>query len=43
MIKVLNSDALVPSADTTKNDILESFKVEQKKMKELFQVILIYT
>ncbi|CAB5217264.1 unnamed protein product, partial [Rhizophagus irregularis] len=37
MIKVLNSDALVLSADTIKNDILESFNVEQKKMKELFQ------
>jgi hypothetical protein len=40
MIKILNSDALVPSADTIKNDILESFKVEQKKMSKLFQVIL---
>jgi hypothetical protein len=40
MIKILNSDALVPSADTIKNDILESFKMEQKKMSKLFQVIL---
>ena len=36
MIKILNSDALVPSADTIKNDILESFKVKQKKMSKLF-------
>jgi len=39
MIKILNSDALVLLADTIKNDILESFKVEQKKMSILFQVI----
>ncbi|GBC48852.2 zinc finger BED domain-containing protein RICESLEEPER 2-like [Rhizophagus irregularis DAOM 181602=DAOM 197198] len=39
MIKILNSDALVLSANTIKNDILESFNVEQKKIKELFQGI----
>jgi hypothetical protein len=40
MIKLLNSNAIIPSADTIKNDVLESFKVEQKRMRELFQVIL---
>lgn len=40
MIKMLNSDALVPSADTIKNDIIESYEAEKKKMKTLFQVIL---
>ncbi|UZO24738.1 uncharacterized protein OCT59_017032 [Rhizophagus irregularis] len=39
MIKLVNSDLLVSSADTLKNDILESSKVEQKKIKELFQSV----
>jgi hypothetical protein len=38
MIKVLNSDAIVPTADTIKKDIIESFEEEQKKRKILFQV-----
>jgi hypothetical protein len=40
MIKLLSLDAFVPSGDTIKNDILESFKDEQERMKKLFQVIL---
>jgi hypothetical protein len=38
MIKLLNSDALVPKADTIKNDINESFDKERKKRKILLQV-----
>ena len=38
MVKILNPDALVPTADTIKNDIMESFKEERKKRKILFQV-----
>jgi hypothetical protein len=38
MVKVLNPDALVPKADTIKNDIKESFDEEQKKRKILLQV-----
>lgn len=40
IINILNLDTLVSSADIIKNDILESFKVKQKKMSKLFQVIL---
>jgi hypothetical protein len=40
MIKLLSLDAFVPLGDTIKNDILESFKDEQERMKKLFQVIL---
>ena len=40
MVKMLNPNALVPSADTVKNDIMKTFEEEQKKMKKLFQVIL---
>jgi hypothetical protein len=40
MVKLLNPDALVPSADTIKSDIIKSFEEEQGKMKKLFQVIL---
>jgi hypothetical protein len=35
---VLNSDALVPKADTIKKDVMESFEEERKKRKILFQV-----
>jgi hypothetical protein len=38
MVKVLNSDALVPKADTIKKDVMESFEEERKKRKILFQV-----
>src|SRR5215216_4942682 len=38
MIKFLNSDALIPSADTLKKNIMKIFEMEQKKMKKLFQV-----
>lgn len=38
MVKVLNSDALVPKADTIKKDIMESFEEEKKKRKNLFKV-----
>jgi hypothetical protein len=38
MVKVLNSDALVPKADTIKRDIMESFEEEQEKRKILLQV-----
>lgn len=38
MVRLLNSDVLIPKADTIKNDIMESFGVEQDKMKILFQV-----
>ena len=38
MVKVLNSDALVPKADTIKGDIMESFKEERKKRKTLLQI-----
>lgn len=38
MIKVLNPDALIPTADTIKKDIMESFEEEQQKRKILFQV-----
>jgi hypothetical protein len=40
MIKFLNSNALIPSADTAKKDIMEIFEMEQIKMKMLFQVSL---
>jgi len=40
MIKMLNSDTLVPSADTVKNDIMKSYEIEKKKIKALFQVII---
>ncbi len=39
MVKVLNSDAIVPKADSIKNDIMESFEEERKKRMILFQVI----
>lgn len=42
MVKMLNPDALVPSADTVKNDIMKIFEEEQKKMKKLFQVSFKY-
>ena len=42
MVKMLNTDALVPSADIAKKDIMESFEEEQKKMKKLFQVSFKY-
>ena len=42
MMKMLNPDALVPSADTVKKDIMVSFEEEQKKMKKLFQVSFKY-
>ena len=32
MVKLLNPSALVPLANTIKNDIMENFKEEQKKM-----------
>ena len=38
MVKVLNSDALVPKADTIKGDIMERFEEEQKERKILLQV-----
>jgi hypothetical protein len=38
MVKVLNSDALIPTADTIKSDIMKSFIKEQEKRKTLFQV-----
>ena len=40
IIKFLNSNALIPSADTAKKDIMEIFEMEQIKMKMLFQVSL---
>jgi hypothetical protein len=40
MVKVLNSDALVPKADTIKNDIMEIFEEERKKRKILLEVIV---
>src|ERR1044072_6437298 len=38
MIKMLNSDALVPSVDTVKDEIMKSFEDERKTRKILFQV-----
>lgn len=38
MVRMLNPDALVPSADTIKKNVMECFKEEQDKMKKLFQV-----
>ena len=38
MVKVLNSDAIVPKADSIKKDIMECFEEERKKRKILFQV-----
>jgi hypothetical protein len=35
MVKLLNPDALVPKADTIKNDIMETFEEERKKRKGL--------
>ena len=35
---MLNSDALVPSADTVKDEIMKSFEDERKTRKILFQV-----
>ncbi len=40
MVKVLNSDALIPKADTIKRDMMESFEEERKKRKILLQVIV---
>jgi hypothetical protein len=40
MIKFLNSNALIPSANTAKKDIIEIFEMEQIKMKMLFQLSL---
>jgi len=31
MIRLLNPDALVPSADTVKNDIIKNYEIEKKK------------
>jgi hypothetical protein len=42
MVKMLNSDALIPTADTIKNDIMEGFEEECKKRKILFQVGLFF-
>ena len=39
---MLNSDALVPKADTIKNDIMDNFKEEQEKRKVLFQVTNVF-
>jgi hypothetical protein len=39
MIRLLNPDALVPSADTVKNDIIKNYEIEKKKIETLFQVI----
>lgn len=38
MVKVLNPDAVVPTADTIKKDIMESYKEEKERRKGLFQV-----
>jgi hypothetical protein len=38
MVKLLNPDALVPKADTIKNDIMETFEEERNKRKVLLQV-----
>src|SRR5215217_6686558 len=38
IIKFLNFNALISSADTAKKDIMEIFEIEQIKMKMLFQV-----
>lgn len=38
MVKVLNPDAVVPTADTIKKDIMECFEKEQGVRKKLFQV-----
>ena len=38
MVKVLNSDALVPTADTITRDVMNSFEEERRKRKILFQV-----
>ena len=38
MIKFLNSDALISSADTLKKNIMKIFEMEQIKMKKFFQV-----
>jgi hypothetical protein len=38
MIKFLNPNALIPSADTLKKNIMEIFEKEQIKMKKSFQV-----
>ena len=35
LVKILNPDALVPKADTIKNDIMDNFKEEQEKRKVL--------
>jgi len=39
MIRLLNPDALVPSADTVKNDIIKNYEIEKKKIETLFQII----
>jgi len=36
MIKVLNSDTLIPKADIIKDDIMKCFEKEQEKRKILF-------
>ena len=38
MIKVLNPDAVVPIANIIKKDIMECYKEEKKRRKDLFQV-----
>jgi hypothetical protein len=37
MIKLLNPDALVPKADTIKNDIMKPLKKNEKKEKFYFR------
>lgn len=38
MVKMLNSDALVPNADVIKKDMMECFEEERKKRIILYQV-----
>ena len=41
MIKILNLDTLVPSADTVKDDVMKSYEIEKKKIKALLPSLLI--
>ena len=38
IIKICNIKAIIPSADTVRNDILEIYKGQRIKMQNIFQV-----
>jgi hypothetical protein len=38
ILRLLNHDALPPTADTIKNDIMETFSVERNNIRQILQV-----